>query len=153
MRRLGKRLLTPMRSMVAHALVPLARCDAEPAGGGGAADAPQLRTEDEYGRQAEAAARHGSKAVLMKGGHAKCGECRHLLVTGDRHGALTAARIATWEYHGTGHARAAHRRRPRQGEELSAAVRAAKDYVTAAIAAATVRGRHGRGRCILYRWW
>jgi hydroxymethylpyrimidine/phosphomethylpyrimidine kinase len=119
-------------------------------------DAPQAATEDEMVRQAERLLASGVKAVLMKGGHGKGAESADLLVTATATVRFAAARIATGNTHGTGCTLAAAIAAGlAKGEDLSAAVRAAKDYVTAAIAAADRLGvGHGRGPVHhFHRWW
>jgi hydroxymethylpyrimidine/phosphomethylpyrimidine kinase len=119
-------------------------------------DAPQAATEDEMVRQAERLLAWGAKAVLMKGGHGKGAESADLLVTTTATVRFAAARIATKNTHGTGCTLAAAIAAGlARGEDLAAAVRAAKDYVTAAIAAADRLGvGHGRGPVHhFHRWW
>jgi hydroxymethylpyrimidine/phosphomethylpyrimidine kinase len=119
-------------------------------------DAPQAATEDEMVRQAERLLASGAKAVLMKGGHGKGAESADLLVTATATVRLAAARIATGNTHGTGCTLAAAIAAGlARGEDLSTAVRAAKDYVTAAIAAADRLGvGDGRGPVHhFHRWW
>jgi hydroxymethylpyrimidine/phosphomethylpyrimidine kinase len=80
----------------------------------------------------------GPRAVLIKGGHGTSDEAVDLLV--DSSGAVTrvsARRIDTKNTHGTGCTlSSAIAANLAKGMDLVAAVRAAKDYVTAAIAAA-----------------
>jgi hydroxymethylpyrimidine/phosphomethylpyrimidine kinase len=119
-------------------------------------DAPQAATEDEMVRQAERLLASGAKAVLMKGGHGKGAESADLLVTATATVRLAAARIATENTHGTGCTLAAAIAAGlARGDDLTAAVRAAKDYVTAAIAAADRLGvGQGRGPVHhFHRWW
>jgi len=92
----------------------------------------------------------------MKGGHGKGAQSADLLVTATATVRFAAARIATGNTHGTGCTLAAAIAAGlAKGEDLSAAVRAAKDYVTAAIAAADHLGvGHGRGPVHhFHRWW
>lgn len=98
----------------------------------------EAETVDEMADQGQALLALGPKAVLMKGGHAKGGECTDVLVTGAGVVAtLTSQRIDTQNTHGTGctysAAIAAHLAR---GAELVDAVRSAHGYLQAAIAAA-----------------
>jgi hydroxymethylpyrimidine/phosphomethylpyrimidine kinase len=119
-------------------------------------DAPLAATEDEMVRQAERLLALGAKAVLMKGGHGKGAESADLLVTATATVRFAAARIATKNTHGTGCTLAAAIAAGlAKGEELAAAVRAAKDYVTAAIAAADrLAIGHGHGPVHhFHRWW
>ena len=87
----------------------------------------------------------GCPAVLIKGGHGQGPESTDYLVTGSNTVALAAARIATGNTHGTGcslsSAIAADLAR---GEEMETAVRNAKVWLSAAIAAADQIGV-GRG--------
>jgi hydroxymethylpyrimidine/phosphomethylpyrimidine kinase len=90
----------------------------------------------------------GARAVVLKGGHAGGGASDDLLLeAGGAMLRLPAARIETPNTHGTGctfsSAIAAHLAR---GSTLADAVRAAKDYVTRAIAAGAhlrIGGGHG----------
>jgi hydroxymethylpyrimidine/phosphomethylpyrimidine kinase len=91
----------------------------------------------------------GCPAVLIKGGHGQGAESTDYLVSGNGSGAvaLAAPRIATRNTHGTGcslsSAVAAGLAR---GEDLETAVRHAKAWVSAAIAAADRLGvGHGHG--------
>ena len=119
-------------------------------------DAPQATTEDEMVRQAERLLASGAKAVLMKGGHGQGAESADLLVTATATVRFAAARIATKNTHGTGCTLAAAIAAGlAKGEDLAIAVRTAKDYVTAAIAAADRLGvGHGHGPVHhFHRWW
>ena len=154
----GERLLTPDAvEALRTKLVPLALVVTPNLPEAAAlVDAPQAATEDEMVRQAERLLASGAKAVLMKGGHGKGAESADLLVTATATVRFAAARIATGNTHGTGCTLAAAIAAGlAKGEDLSAAVRAAKDYVTAAIAAADHLGvGHGRGPVHhFHRWW
>jgi hydroxymethylpyrimidine/phosphomethylpyrimidine kinase len=119
-------------------------------------DAPQATTEDEMVREAERLLALGAKAVLMKGGHGKGAESADLLVTAAATVRFAAARIATTNTHGTGCTLAAAIAAGlAKGQDLAAAMRTAKDYVTAAIAAADrLAVGHGRGPVHhFHRWW
>jgi hydroxymethylpyrimidine/phosphomethylpyrimidine kinase len=119
-------------------------------------DAPQAATEDEMIRQAERLLALGAKAVLMKGGHGNSAESADLLVTAAATVRFAAARIATKNTHGTGCTLAAAIAAGlARGEDLAAVVRTAKDYVTAAIAAADrLAVGHGHGPVHhFHRWW
>ena len=154
----GERLLTPDAvEALREKLVPLALVVTPNLPEAAALlDAPQAGTEDEMVRQAERLLASGAKAVLMKGGHGKGAQSADLLVTATATVRFAAARIATGNTHGTGCTLAAAIAAGlAKGEDLSAAVRAAKDYVTAAIAAADHLGvGHGRGPVHhFHRWW
>ena len=154
----GERLLTPDAvEALREKLVPLALVVTPNLPEAAALlDAPQATTEDEMVRQAERLLAWGAKAVLMKGGHGKGAQSADLLVTATATVRFAAARIATGNTHGTGCTLAAAIAAGlAKGEDLSAAVRAAKDYVTAAIAAADHLGvGHGRGPVHhFHRWW
>jgi hydroxymethylpyrimidine/phosphomethylpyrimidine kinase len=96
----------------------------------------------------EAAARQivamGAKAVVIKGGHLK-GPAIDLFFDGKTFVALNAPRIRTKNTHGTGCTfSAAIAAYLAKGEDLESAVRAAKQYITAAIRAGfTVGAGHG----------
>jgi len=107
--------------------------------------------------QAEALLAFGSRAVLLKGGHGSGAESADLLLTaaGDEHW-LVAPRHDTLNTHGTGctlsSAIAAGLAR---GQDLVAAVGAAKDYVTEAIRAAdglSIGSGHGPVHHF-HAWW
>jgi len=154
----GERLLTPDAvEALREKLVPLALVVTPNLPEAAAlVDAPQAATEDEMVRQAERLLASGAKAVLMKGGHGKGAQSADLLVTATATVRFAAARIATGNTHGTGCTLAAAIAAGlAKGEDLSAAVRAAKDYVTAAIAAADrLAIGHGRGPVHhFHRWW
>jgi hydroxymethylpyrimidine/phosphomethylpyrimidine kinase len=89
----------------------------------------------------------GCAAVLIKGGHSRGAESIDYLVTRDGMLALAAPRVATNNTHGTGcslsSAVAAGLAR---GDDMETAVRGAKAYITAAIAAADrLNVGHGHG--------
>jgi hydroxymethylpyrimidine/phosphomethylpyrimidine kinase len=119
-------------------------------------DAPPAETEAQMRAQAEKLLALGARAVLIKGGHAEGAESVDLLV---EHGAvarLAAARIATINTHGTGCTLAsAIAAGLAKGLELSEAVREAKAYVTAAIAASSrLKIGHGAGPVHhFWEWW
>jgi hydroxymethylpyrimidine/phosphomethylpyrimidine kinase len=89
----------------------------------------------------------GCEAVLIKGGHGQGAESIDYLVTGGSTLALSAPRIATPNTHGTGCSlSSAIAAGLAKGEDLETAVRQAKAWVSAAIAAAdrfTVGHGHG----------
>ncbi len=79
----------------------------------------------------------GSSAVLMKGGHGEGPESTDILVTANSVETLSAPRIATGNTHGTGCSlSSAIAAELAKGENLATAVRNAKAFVSAAIAAA-----------------
>jgi hydroxymethylpyrimidine/phosphomethylpyrimidine kinase len=79
----------------------------------------------------------GARAVLIKGGHGQGRESIDTLFRGDEVIALPAPRIATNNTHGTGCSlSSAIAAGLGKGETLETAVRAAKTWITAAIAAA-----------------
>jgi len=87
----------------------------------------------------------GASAVLIKGGHGQGADSTDYLVTGKGVIALSAPRIATRNTHGTGCSlSSAIAAGFAKGADLEAAVRSAKAWVTAAIAAAD-RFSVGRG--------
>ncbi len=98
----------------------------------------------------------GAGAVLIKGGHGSGPESIDLLVTPDTTTRLSAERIATRNTHGTGCTlSSAIAAGLAKGEPLADAVRGAKSYVSAAIAAAD-RLAVGSGRGPVHhfhRWW
>jgi hydroxymethylpyrimidine/phosphomethylpyrimidine kinase len=89
----------------------------------------------------------GAKAVLIKGGHDSGPESTDLLVEPQTTTRLSAKRIATRNTHGTGCTlSAAIAAGLASGQNLTDAVRGAKSYVTAAIAAAdrlSIGSSHG----------
>jgi hydroxymethylpyrimidine/phosphomethylpyrimidine kinase len=104
-------------------------------------------SESDIARQGRRLLALGCAAVLIKGGHGRGAESIDYLVTRDEVLTLAAPRVATKNTHGTGcslsSAVAAGLAR---GDDLETAVRGAKAYVTAAIAAADRLGvGHGHG--------
>jgi hydroxymethylpyrimidine/phosphomethylpyrimidine kinase len=89
----------------------------------------------------------GARAVLIKGGHGQGRESIDTLFRGDDIIALPAPRIATVNTHGTGCSlSSAIAAGLAKGEPLETAVRGAKTWITAAIAAADRLGvGHGHG--------
>jgi hydroxymethylpyrimidine/phosphomethylpyrimidine kinase len=89
----------------------------------------------------------GARAVLVKGGHAEGPRCDDFLLDGTTGRLFSAPRVATRNTHGTGctlasaiAARLAH------GDDLGAAIAAAKAYLSAALAASeALRVGHGPG--------
>ena len=104
-------------------------------------------SENEAIEQARAIAVFGSQAVLVKGGHGHGAEAVDILVSGDAVVRLAAPRIETRHTHGTGCTlSAAIAALLACGEELERAVRRAKAYVSAALAAGRELGvGHGNG--------
>ena len=119
-------------------------------------EAPLARDEGEMGAQAQQLVARGAQAVLIKGGHAGGPESIDLLVEADTGARFAAPRIATKNTHGTGCTLAsAIAAGLAKGQNLDEAVRDAKAYVSAAIAAAD-RLAIGSGRGPLhhfYKWW
>jgi hydroxymethylpyrimidine/phosphomethylpyrimidine kinase len=93
--------------------------------------------EAQMGKQAERLLALGAKVVLLKGGHGGGTESVDLLVDEKSVTRLAAPRLSTRNTHGTGCTlSAAIAAGLAKGHELAIAVRDAKDFVTAAIAAA-----------------
>ena len=119
-------------------------------------DMQVAKNEDEMRQQADRLRALGAQAVLIKGGHSESAEAVDLLVDDDGVTRLAAPRIATRNTHGTGctlsSAIAAGLAR---GQLLIEATRAAKNYVTAAIAAANrLNVGHGHGPVHhFHKWW
>jgi hydroxymethylpyrimidine/phosphomethylpyrimidine kinase len=110
-------------------------------------DEPVAASEAAIESQGQRLLAMGCGAVLIKGGHGQGPESIDYLVSGNGVMALAAPRIATKNTHGTGcslsSAIAAGLAR---GEDMETAVRAAKAWVSAAIAAADRLGvGHGHG--------
>jgi hydroxymethylpyrimidine/phosphomethylpyrimidine kinase len=110
-------------------------------------DAPLARDEADMSKQARALLALGAQAVLIKGGHGTGAESVDLLVDAGGVTRLAARRIATRNTHGTGCTlSSAIAAGLAKGLDLKAAARAAKDYVTDAIAGAdTLEVGHGHG--------
>jgi hydroxymethylpyrimidine/phosphomethylpyrimidine kinase len=103
-------------------------------------DAQIAHDENEMRAQAEKLLALGARNVLIKGGHAEGPESVDLLVTANDCIRLAAPRTATRNTHGTGCTlSSAIAAGLAKGRDLEAAVRAAKGYVSAAIAAADAR--------------
>jgi len=119
-------------------------------------DAPLARDENEMRAQAEKLLALGAGAVLIKGGHGDGPQSVDLLVGAEGSLRLAAPRLATRNTHGTGCTLAAAITAGlANGLALEEAVKHAKDYVTAAIAAAD-RLAVGSGRGPLHHfhaWW
>jgi hydroxymethylpyrimidine/phosphomethylpyrimidine kinase len=110
-------------------------------------DAPLARDDADMAKQARALLALGAQAVLIKGGHGTGAESVDLLVDAGGVTRLAARRIATRNTHGTGCTlSSAIAAGLAKGLDLKAAARAAKDYVTDAIAGAdTLEVGHGHG--------
>ncbi len=110
-------------------------------------DAPIARTEGEMREHGERLLALGPQAVLVKGGHGDGAQSVDLLVEPKRCTRFAADRIAARNNHGTGCTLAsAVAAGLAKGLELVEAVRAGKDFVTAALAAAdTIKIGSGRG--------
>ena len=108
---------------------------------------PVAVTETEIERQGRRLLALGSRAVLIKGGHGEGAESVDYLIDRDAVLRLAAPRVATRNTHGTGCSlSSAIAAGLAKGEDLAAAVRNAKAYVSAAIAAADRLGvGHGHG--------
>ena len=119
-------------------------------------DAPVATTEAEMQAQAEKLIAGGAKAVLMKGGHGAGPEAVDLLVTANSSTRFVATRIDTKNTHGTGCTlSSAITAGLAKGMTLTDAVRAAKDYVTAAIVASnrlSIGTGHGPVHHF-HKWW
>jgi hydroxymethylpyrimidine/phosphomethylpyrimidine kinase len=119
-------------------------------------DAPHARDENEMREQAGKLLALGAGAVLIKGGHGSGPESVDLLVEAESCERFAAPRVATNNTHGTGCTLAAAVAAGlAKGRTLGDAVREAKAYVTAAIAAAD-RLNVGSGRGPVHHfhaWW
>jgi hydroxymethylpyrimidine/phosphomethylpyrimidine kinase len=119
-------------------------------------DVAEAKDEAEMLAQADGLLGLGAEAVLMKGGHAGGTESTDILVTATASIRVARERISTRNAHGTGCTlSAAIAAGLAKGEGLTEAVRAAKEYVTGALAAAD-RLAIGRGDGPLHhfhRWW
>lgn len=110
-------------------------------------DTAIARDENEMEAQARALLRIGAKAVLIKGGHGTSAESVDLLVDATSVLRLAVPRVATRNTHGTGCTlSSAIAAGLAKGLDLVAAVRAAKTYISEAIAAADrLQIGHGHG--------
>jgi hydroxymethylpyrimidine/phosphomethylpyrimidine kinase len=109
--------------------------------------APMAKTEADMAAQAKQLLDAGARNVLIKGGHGEGPESVDLLIGPNLNVRLAAPRHPSRNTHGTGCTlSSAVAAGLAKGLDLAAAVRAAKDYVTAAIAAADKLGiGHGHG--------
>jgi hydroxymethylpyrimidine/phosphomethylpyrimidine kinase len=119
-------------------------------------DEPVARNEEEMLAQAGRLRDRGARAVLIKGGHGEGAESVDMLVLPASFTRLAAARVATQNTHGTGctlsSAIAAGLAR---GLDLIQAARAAKVYISEAIAASerlTIGKGHGPVHHF-HKWW
>jgi hydroxymethylpyrimidine/phosphomethylpyrimidine kinase len=110
-------------------------------------DEPIAESESDIVGQGQRLLALGCAAVLIKGGHGQGAESIDYLVTRDGVLTLAAPRIATKNIHGTGCSlSSAVAAGLAKGEDMETAVRGAKVYITAAIAAADRLGvGHGHG--------
>jgi hydroxymethylpyrimidine/phosphomethylpyrimidine kinase len=100
-------------------------------------DEPVGSSEAAIERQGQRLLALGCRAVLIKGGHGQGAESIDYLVNGSGTVALRAARIATKNTHGTGCSlSSAIAAGLTKGEDMETAVRHAKTWISAAIAAA-----------------
>lgn len=110
-------------------------------------DEPMAKGEAEIEAQGKRLLGLGCKAVLIKGGHGDGPQSTDYFVTEKGAVALPASRVVTKNTHGTGCTlSSAIAAGLAKGEDMETAVRSAKAYVTAAIAAAdkfTVGHGHG----------
>jgi hydroxymethylpyrimidine/phosphomethylpyrimidine kinase len=110
-------------------------------------DEAMAESETEIEAQGRRLLTLGCKAVLIKGGHGHGPDSIDYFVTSENVLTLPALRVATANTHGTGCTlSSAIAAALAKGDDMEAAVRFAKDYVTAAIAAAdrfTVGHGHG----------
>ena len=108
---------------------------------------PVASSEAEIERQGKRLLAMGCPAVLIKGGHGQGSESIDYLIGGNGVIALAAPRIATQNTHGTGCSlSSAIAAGLAKGEDLETAVRHAKAWISAAIAAADRLGvGHGHG--------
>jgi hydroxymethylpyrimidine/phosphomethylpyrimidine kinase len=154
----GDRLLAPdaidvlKRVLIPHALVLTPNLPEAAA----LLDVPIAATESDMRAQGERLLALGPRAVLVKGGHADGAESVDLLIEPMAVARLAADRIATQNTHGTGCTlSSAIAAGLAKGLALAEAVRAAKTYVTDALAAAN-RIKIGSGHGPVHHfqaWW
>ncbi|MGH7002772.1 MAG: bifunctional hydroxymethylpyrimidine kinase/phosphomethylpyrimidine kinase [Alphaproteobacteria bacterium] len=117
---------------------------------------PMAENETQMARQAEKLLSLGPAAVLVKGGHGKGERSTDILFDGNAMQRFSSPRIVTDKDHGTGCTLAAGITAGlAKGQALEQAVAEAKDYLTAAMAAAgTLKVGQGRGPVHhFHRWW
>jgi hydroxymethylpyrimidine/phosphomethylpyrimidine kinase len=154
----GDRLLAPdaidvlKRVLIPHALVLTPNLPEAAA----LLDAPIAASERDMRAQGERLLALGPRAVLVKGGHADGAESVDLLIEPAAFTRLAADRIATENTHGTGCTlSSAIAAGLAKGLALAEAVRAAKTYLTEALAAAN-RIKIGSGHGPVHHfqaWW
>jgi hydroxymethylpyrimidine/phosphomethylpyrimidine kinase len=135
----GNRLITPKAfEVLRRELMPRARLVTPNLPEAAALLEAHIATgEAEIGAQAERLLAFGAAAVLIKGGHGDGAESVDLLFDGQSVQRFAAPRIATRNTHGTGCTlSSAIAAGLAKGADLATAVRDAKAFVTAAIAAA-----------------
>ncbi|WP_409188042.1 bifunctional hydroxymethylpyrimidine kinase/phosphomethylpyrimidine kinase [Bradyrhizobium sp. RDM4] len=135
----GDRLLSPQAvEALRNKLVPLASVITPNLPEAAALlDEPVARSEAEIERQGRRLLALGARAVLIKGGHGEGAESIDYLVSAESTIALAAPRIATKNTHGTGCSlSSAIAAGLAKGDTLEQAVRNAKAWISAAIAAA-----------------
>lgn len=118
-------------------------------------DTSVAETDAEIRAQGERILALGAKSVLIKGGHGTGAESIDYLVTQGGIESLASARIATRNTHGTGCTlSAAIAALLARGDDLAMAVRKAKAYVSAAIAAGKdMKIGHGHGPVHHFHQW
>jgi hydroxymethylpyrimidine/phosphomethylpyrimidine kinase len=100
-------------------------------------DEPVATNEVEVERQGRRLLALGCKTVLIKGGHGQGSESIDYLIDAERTIALAAPRIATENTHGTGCSlSSAIAAGLAKGDDMETAVRSAKAWISAAVAAA-----------------
>jgi len=100
-------------------------------------DAPIAESEAAVAEQGRQLLAMGARAVLIKGGHGQGAESIDYLIDAERSIALAAPRVATKNTHGTGCSlSSAVAAGLAKGDDLETAVRHAKAWISAAIAAA-----------------
>jgi hydroxymethylpyrimidine/phosphomethylpyrimidine kinase len=117
---------------------------------------PVASDEAQMEHQARMLLKAGARAVLIKGGHGTGSDCTDILVTPHTMQRYVTARIDTANVHGTGCTlSSAIAAGLAKGHSLDAACRAAKAYVTAAIAASgRLKIGHGHGPAHhFHQWW
>jgi hydroxymethylpyrimidine/phosphomethylpyrimidine kinase len=154
----GDRLLRPDAiSTLRKTLFPLATVITPNLPEAGAfLDAPVATDERTMREQGEQLRAMGAPAVLIKGGHGESDEAVDLLIEAGGCTRLAVPRLVTRHTHGTGCTlSSAIAAGLAKGKSLNAAVREAKDYITAAIAGADrLAVGHGHGPVHhFHRWW